>query len=103
MLKMNHNGVEQIYDLRLELLKDGQVVDSVNSYAGLRKFHIEGNKFFLNNEPIFLRFVLDQGFYPDGIWTAPSDDELKKDIERSKFVGFNGARLHSSNQRCQRL
>jgi len=83
-----------IYDLRLELLEEEQVVDSVRSYAGLRKFHIEGNKFFLNNEPMFLRFVLDQGFYPDGIWTAPSDAELKADIERSKAVGFNGARLH---------
>jgi len=83
-----------IYDLCLELLEGEHVVDSVKSYAGLRKFHIEGNKFFLNNEPIFLRFVLDQGFYPDGIWTAPSDAELKADIERSKAVGFNGARLH---------
>jgi hypothetical protein len=66
----------------------------VNSYAGLRKFHIEGNKFYLKNKPIFLRMVLDQGFYPDGIWTAPSDKELKADIERSLAVGFNSARLH---------
>jgi hypothetical protein len=64
------------------------------SYAGLRKFHIEGNRFYLNNKPIFLRFVLDQGFYPDGIWTAPSDAALKADIELSMLAGFNGARLH---------
>ena len=83
-----------LYDLSLELLDGEEVIDSVRTYAGLRKFHIEGNKFFLNNEPIFLRFVLDQGFYPDGIWTASSDAELKADIERSKAVGFNGARLH---------
>jgi len=83
-----------LYKLRFELLEDGRVVDSVSSYAGLRKFHIEGNKFYLNNKPIFLRHVLDQGFYPDGIWTAPSDAELKADIERSLAVGFNGARLH---------
>ncbi|MFB3040367.1 MAG: glycoside hydrolase family 2 TIM barrel-domain containing protein, partial [Candidatus Poribacteria bacterium] len=83
-----------LYDLRLELLKGEEVIDCVSSYAGLRKFHIEGNKFYLNNEPIFLRFVLDQGFYPDGIWTAPSDAELKADVERSQAVGFNGARLH---------
>ncbi len=83
-----------LYGLRLELLEGDRIVDSVESYAGLRKFHIEGNRFFLNNEAIFLRFVLDQGFYPDGIWTAPSDAELKKDIERAKAVGFNGARLH---------
>jgi len=83
-----------LYDLRLELLEDNKVVDSVNSYAGLRKFHIEGNKFYLNNKPIFLRMVLDQGFYPDGIWTAPSDVALKKDIELSLAAGFNSARLH---------
>jgi len=83
-----------LYKLRFELLQSDRVIDSVNSYAGLRKFHIEGNKFYLNNKSIFLRHVLDQGFYPDGIWTAPSDKELKADIERSLAVGFNGARLH---------
>jgi len=83
-----------LYDLRLELIDNGKIIDTVHSYAGLRKFHIEGNKFYLNNEIIFLRFVLDQGFYPDGIWTAPSDDELRADIERAMAIGFNGARLH---------
>ena len=83
-----------LYDLKLELLDGDTSIDLVNSYAGLRKFHIEGNKFFLNNEPFFFRSVLDQGFYPDGIWTAPSDDALKADIELSLAVGFNGARLH---------
>ncbi len=87
-------GEPYLYDLRLELLDGGKVVDSVMSYAGLRKFHIEGNRFYLNNKPIFLRFVLDQGFYPDGIWTAPSDAALKADIEMSMAAGFNGARLH---------
>lgn len=83
-----------LYVLRLELADGGKLVDSVKSYAGLRKFHIEGNCFYLNNKPIYLRFVLDQGFYPDGIWTAPSDAALKADIEMSMAAGFNGARLH---------
>jgi len=83
-----------LYKLKYELLDRNQVIDQVNSYAGLRKFHIEGNKFYLNNKPVFLRLVLDQGFYPDGIWTASSDQELKADIERAIAVGFNGARLH---------
>ena len=60
----------------------------------MRKIHWEGRKLFLNNEPFYLRTVLDQGFYPDGIWTAPSDEDLKADIELSKACGFNGARLH---------
>ena len=83
-----------LYGLRLELLEGSKLIDRVHSYAGLRKFHIEGNRFFLNNKPIFLRLVLDQGFYPDGIWTAPSDAELKADVDRSLAAGFNGARLH---------
>ena len=72
----------------------GNTVDQVKSYAGLRKFHVEGDRLYLNNEEIFLRFVLDQGFYPDGIWTAPSDEALKHDIELAMQAGFNGARLH---------
>jgi beta-galactosidase/beta-glucuronidase len=84
-----------LYDLSLEVRdEDGAVLDSVQSYAGLRKVHIEGDRILLNNEPLFLRLVLDQGFYPDGIWTAPSDDALRSDIELSMAAGFNGARLH---------
>ena len=84
-----------LYDVEL-ILKDaeGNVVDKVASYFGMRKIHTEGNKVYLNNEPYFQRLVLDQGFYPDGIWTAPSDAALKKDIELSQAAGFNGARLH---------
>lgn len=83
-----------LYQFHFELLKDGKPLDTVQSYAGLRKFHIEGNRFYLNNKPFYLRFVLDQGFYPDGLWTAPSDEALKQDIENALAVGFNGARLH---------
>ncbi|MCD6287568.1 MAG: beta-glucuronidase [Candidatus Hydrogenedentes bacterium] len=83
-----------LYGLRFELIKGNRVIDTVKSYGGLRKFHIEGNRIYLNNRPIFLRFVLDQGFYPDGIWTAPTDAALKHDIELSQAAGFNGARLH---------
>ena len=54
-----------LYNMRIELLEKERVIDSVNSYAGLRKFHIESNKFFLNNEPVFLSLVLDQGIYQD--------------------------------------
>ena len=84
-----------LYDLIYQLTDDqGNVIDEVNSYVGMRKIHIEGNKIYLNNQPYYQRLVLDQGFYPDGIWTAPSDEALKKDIELSMAAGFNGARLH---------
>ena len=76
------------------LSSDGKVLDHVCSYAGMRKVHIVGNRLYINNEPVYLRLVLDQGFYPDGIWTAPSDAALKNDIELSMAAGFNGARLH---------
>lgn len=84
-----------LYDISYQLTdKTGKVIDEVNSYAGMRKVHIEGNKIYLNNKPYYQRLVLDQGFYPDGIWTAPSDAALKKDIQLSMAAGFNGARLH---------
>ena len=84
-----------LYDLTYEVVApDGQVLDAVKSYVGMRKVHIEGNKIYLNNEPYYQRLVLDQGFYPDGIWTAPSDDALRRDIELGLAAGFNGARLH---------
>ncbi len=74
--------------------KTGKVMDEVKSYAGMRKIHVADGYFYLNNQPYYQRLVLDQGFYPQGIWTAPSDEALKQDIEMSKAVGFNGARLH---------
>ena len=84
-----------LYDLEYEVLnKQGEVIDRVSSYAGMRKIHIEGNRYYLNNKPLYLRMVLDQGFYPKGVWTAPTDADLKGDIERSMAVGFNSARLH---------
>ena len=84
-----------LYAVELRVIdKAGNVVDEVKSYAGMRKVHIEGKKIYLNNQPYYQRLVLDQGFYPDGIWTAPSDEALKKDIQLSMEAGFNGARLH---------
>ena len=83
-----------LYTLSVSVSVGGKVVDEVASYSGLRKVHLEGNQVFLNNEPLYQRLVLDQGFYPDGIWTAPNDQALKNDIELSIAAGFNGARLH---------
>lgn len=88
-------GNPVLYDLKCRLLaEDGTVLDEVDSYFGFRTIEVRGNKIYLNGKEIFLRMVLDQGFYPDGIWTAPDDDALKKDIELSMAAGFNGARLH---------
>lgn len=83
-----------LYNIEYKLIPVSGTGDNIKSYAGLRKFHIEGNKFYLNNKPIFLRMVLDQGYYPDGAWTAPTDADLKNDIQLSIDAGFNSARLH---------
>jgi len=82
-------GHGRLYDLVFEFGED-----LVQSYFGMRDVSLEGEKFMLNGKCFFQRFVLDQGYYPDGIYTAKSDDDLKKDIELSLAAGFNGARLH---------
>lgn len=84
-----------LYDIVYEV-KDaaGRIVDTVRSYAGLRTVKVAGNRVLLNGEPFYFRLVLDQGYYPDGIWTAPDDAALRRDIELSMAAGFNGARLH---------
>jgi len=83
-----------LYNLEVSVSRQGRVEDRVEGYLGLRKVEARGDRIYINNKPIFLRTVLDQGFYPDGIYTAPSDEALKKDIEISLGLGFDGARLH---------
>lgn len=83
-----------LYDLALRLKRNGEVIDVLDSYFGLRTVSFDGMKCLINGKPVFQRLILDQGFYPDGIYTAPTDAELKADIERSQAMGFNGARLH---------
>ncbi|MBE6800201.1 MAG: beta-galactosidase [Ruminococcaceae bacterium] len=68
--------------------------DEVSSYFGLREVKLTDKAININGKPVFQRLVLDQGFYPDGIYTAPSAEALKNDILLSMEVGFNGARLH---------
>ena len=88
-------GNPELYDLEVSLSENGVVLDEVKSYFGMRGISVTPERIILiNGRPVFQRLVLDQGFYPDGIYTAPSDEALKKDIEFSMELGFNGARLH---------
>ncbi len=82
-------GNGRLYDLVLEYGKD-----TVKSYFGLRNVALDGMKFMLNDKCVFQRTVLDQGYYPDGLYTAPTEEAMIKDIELSLAAGFNGARLH---------
>jgi beta-galactosidase/beta-glucuronidase len=84
-----------LYDLRLELLDaDSNALDAVESYFGMRKIEARGGKVLLNDRPYYQRLVLDQGYFPGGLLTAPTDEDLRKDIELAKEMGFNGARKH---------
>lgn len=83
-----------LYDLEFELFNKSKIIDKVKSYVGLREIRIKDKAVLLNNKSVFQRLVLDQGYYPDGIYTAPTEEALKKDIELSMEMGFNGARLH---------
>ena len=82
-------GEGRLYDLSLSCGKD-----NVHSYFGMREVKLDGYRFLINGKSVFQRLVLDQGFYPDGIYTAPSDEALQNDIRLSMAAGFNGARLH---------
>jgi len=87
-------GKGELYDLVFELTKDGKT-DVMEGYFGLREIGLSKEKgLTLNGKTVFGRFVLDQGFYPDGIYTAPTDEALIFDIEAAMACGFNGARLH---------
>ncbi len=85
-------GEGRLYDLELTL--KGEKCDTVHGYFGLREVGLTKGGFTLNGEVVYLRTVLDQGFYPDGIYTAPTEEALIYDIETSIACGFNGARLH---------
>lgn len=87
-------GCGRLYDLSFKLEKDG-MTDMLQGYFGLREISLTKEYGLqINGKTVFGRFVLDQGFYPDGIITAPSDEALIFDIESSMKCGFNGARLH---------
>ncbi|WP_459967351.1 glycoside hydrolase family 2 protein [Paenibacillus sp. JCM 10914] len=87
-----------LYEIEFRLIQAEAVVDQVSSYFGMRKVSIEDGKLCLNNRPYFQRLVLDQGYFPEGILTAPSDEALKRDVELAKEMGFNGVRKHQKTE-----
>jgi len=88
-------GAAFLYDIALTLSDaSGRVVDRAQTYAGMRSIAIDGKAVRINGKAVFQRQVLDQGYYPDGIMTAPDDAALMRDIELAMAAGFNAARLH---------
>lgn len=88
-----------LYDLKIAVIRKGKVIDEAGSYFGMRKSSLakgmDGvSRMMLNNEFVFQYGPLDQGWWPDGLYTAPTDEALKFDIEKTKEMGFNMIRKH---------
>lgn len=87
-----------LYDVTFELKNGNETLDKVTSYFGMRKISVDtvnGHQWImLNNKPIFQYGTLDQGFWPDGIYTAPTEEALLFDLEKTKEYGFNMIRKH---------
>jgi beta-galactosidase/beta-glucuronidase len=83
-----------LYDLRIRLFEGDNLLDEVTSYTGLRDVELREGKIWLNDEPVYLAMVLDQGYWPESYLAAPSDEALRADVEWIKQFGFNGARKH---------
>lgn len=88
-----------LYDLNIYLEQDGQTIDTVTSYFGMRKISVGKdeygfNRLMLNNKPLFQYGPLDQGWWPDGLYTAPTDEALRYDLDITRKMGFNMLRKH---------
>lgn len=83
-----------LYDVTLELHGPDGFIDAVESYFGFRSISTQGGKVLLNGDPIYLKTVLDQGYWPESNLTPPSDEAIKADILTTKDLGFNGVRKH---------
>ncbi len=97
--KLWASGNPFLYDLKVTLTRNGKAIDGVTSYFGMRKIEVKKdaagvNRLFLNGKAVFQFGPLDQGWWPDGLYTAPTDEALKYDIEETLRMGFNMARKH---------
>lgn len=83
-----------LYDITYKLYCNGNIIDEVYSYFGIRKISIDKNKILLNNKELYLKMILDQGYWADSHLTPPNEEAIIKDIELVKKYGFNGIRKH---------
>ena len=83
-----------LYDLKVRLMRNGEALDQVITYFGMRKVEVRSGRVYLNNRPIYQRLVLDQGYWPDSLLTPPSDEALRADVQATLDFGYNGARKH---------
>ena len=88
-----------LYDLEIALSREGQEIDRVTSAFGMRKYTLERDskgvlRFYLNHQPLFLYGPLDQGYWPDGLYTPPTEEAMRWEIDFIKSAGFNMIRKH---------
>jgi beta-galactosidase/beta-glucuronidase len=83
-----------LIDAEVKLMHQGRTLDHITSYTAIRSADVLRDRFMLNGRPYFLRMVLDQGYWPDTLLAAPSDEALRRDVELAKRMGFNGVRKH---------
>ncbi len=83
-----------LIDATLTLLTGNEIVDEVQSYAGLRSVGVAGGRFLLNGRPYYLRLALEQGYWPESHLAAPTQEALRREVEVAKELGFNGIRIH---------
>ena len=83
-----------LYDINYKLYCEDKVIDTVNSYFGIREIEIKGNKIYLNGEELYLKLILDQGYWKESHLTPPSEESLINDIESVLAFGYNGIRKH---------
>lgn len=83
-----------LYDIQFTIIESGNITDKIKSYFGMRKISVKDEFILLNNKPYYQRLILDQGYWPQSLLTAPSDEAFAYDIEMTKKMGFNGVRKH---------
>jgi beta-galactosidase/beta-glucuronidase len=83
-----------LIDATVRLMRGQEVVDEFASYTAMRSVYIQRDRFMLNGRPYMLKLVVDQGYWPDSLRTAPGDEALRLDVELAKAMGFNGVRKH---------
>ncbi len=106
IFRMNYHGeswawtpeTPNLFDLRLILRDRNEILDEVSSYFGMRKIETKNGMIYLNHMPYYQKLVLDQGYWKEGLLTAPSDRDYEKDIRLAKEMGFNGCRKHQKTE-----
>lgn len=83
-----------LYTIKYRLLRGSKVIDEVHSYLGFRTIGIENDRVTINGRPVYLKFLLDQGYWPESVLTPPSDAAINRDIDLVLGMGFNGVRKH---------